>query len=50
MSLKDNTFHIFTTRGCRLADNDVSDLILDGLKAMLLTPIVHILYSKFLML
>ena len=50
MSLKDHTLAVFITRSGRLADHDVADLVLDGLKAMRLSPVVHILDSKLLML
>jgi hypothetical protein len=50
VALKDNTLHILATRSSRLADNDVSNLVLDGLKAMGNTPIIHIFNCKFLVL
>ena len=50
MALKDDTLHVLAARSCRLADDDVADLVLDGLEAMLLTPVIHVLHCEFLML
>jgi hypothetical protein len=50
MSLKNHSLHILASRGSRLAHDDVSNLILDSLKAMGNAPVVHIFDSKFLVL
>jgi hypothetical protein len=50
MTLKDYTLHVLATRGCRLADDDVSDFVLDGLKTMGHSPVIHIFHCKFLVL
>ena len=50
MSLKDDSLHVLTSRSGWLADNNVADLILDGLKSMLLSPVAHIFHRKFFVL
>ena len=50
VTLKNHSLHVLTSRSRRLADNDGAYLILDCLKAVLLTPVVHILNRLLLML
>ena len=50
VALKNNTLEILATRCSRLANNDVANFILDSLKAMGNTPVIHILDCKSLML
>ena len=50
VALKDDTLHVLTSRSRRLAYHNVPYLVLNGLKSMGLTPIIHILDSLGLFL
>ena len=50
IAVHDGRKHVLTSWSCWLADDNISYLILDGLKAMLLSPVIHILHCKFFML